>query len=56
MKNWAQNKKNPANKGIKQLDLRDYGDMATAFGFITATTAIKQRAIVKKKKEREENA
>lgn len=52
MKNWAQNKKNPANSvHIKANSSGEYGDIATAFGYIAAVSAIKQRAIAEKKKD-----
>lgn len=52
MKNWAQNKKNPANRIHVGLDDFDgYGDLATAIGYISTLSAIKKKQRNKEKQE-----
>lgn len=52
MKNWAQNKKNPANRIHVGLDDFDgYGDLATAIGYISTLSAIKKSRETKKNKK-----
>lgn len=52
MKNWAQNKKNPANRIHVGLDDFDgYGDLATAIGYIATLSAIKKKQRNKEKQE-----
>lgn len=53
MKNWAQNKKNPANRIHVGLDDFDgYGDLTTAIGYISTLSAIKKKT-EKQRKDRE---
>lgn len=53
MKNWAQNKKNPANRIRDGLDdSYGYGDLTTAIGYISTLSALKKEA-ERQRKERE---
>ena len=45
MKNWYQNKKNPANRNnpSDKMKLDDYGGAETVLGYIATLSAIKKR-------------
>ena len=54
MKNWAQNKKNPANrKDITFRDVENYGDITTTIAFVSAISTMKRRAREKERKRKE---
>lgn len=53
MKNWAQNKKNPANRVRVGLDdSYGYGDLTTAIGCISTLSALKRKQRDKEKNEK----
>ena len=51
MKNWAQNKKNPANRVRVKFDDFEYGDLPSAIGYISALSAIGNKNAEKRRKE-----
>jgi len=53
MKNWAQNKKNPANRVRVKFDDFEYGDLPSAIGYISALSAIGKKKRRETKKEQE---
>lgn len=53
MKNWAQNKKNPANRVRVKFDDFEYGDLPSAIGYISALSAIRKKNAKKRREEQE---
>lgn len=52
MKNWAQNKKNPANRVRVKFDL-EYGDLPSTIGYISALSATGKKNAKKRREEQE---
>lgn len=53
MKNWAQNKKNPANRVRVKFDDLEYGDLPSTIGYISTLSAIGKKNAKKRRKEQE---
>lgn len=53
MKNWAQNKKNPANRVRVKFDDFEYGDLSSTIGYISALSAIGKKNAKKRREEQE---
>lgn len=54
MKNWAQNKKNPANRVRVKFDDLEYGDLPSTIGYISVLSAIGKKNAKKRRKEQKD--